>query len=103
MASDRAVVVLGPPGNCTSSRPPGSPVPLGPNERLREASSSLHSMFLVTREILRRHGPGVARAGEEKRLSIAYLAVAVLNGWLRPLLTVWLPGCGRTNRPARQS
>jgi hypothetical protein len=55
------------------------------------------------REILRRHGPGVARAGAEKRLSIAYLAVAVLNGWLRPLLTVWLPGCGPTNRPAWQS
>jgi hypothetical protein len=26
-------------------------VPLGPNEGLREALSSLHSMFLVTREI----------------------------------------------------
>jgi hypothetical protein len=67
-------------------------VPLGAGEgMLREALTSLHSMFSVTREILRRHGPGIAPRDEEKRLSVAYLAVAVLNGWLRPLLTAWHP------------
>lgn len=56
---------------------------------LREALSSLHSLFATTRDILRRHGPGVARAAEADELSFGAIAVAVLNGAIRPVLARW--------------
>ncbi len=58
---------------------------------LREALSSLHALFGVTREILRRHGPGVARSKKPSDLSFGYVAVAVLNLVLRPMLAKWHP------------
>ena len=67
-------------------------IALGPNDGLlREAVDSLHKLFGTTREVLRRHGPGIAPRTEQQRLSVAYMAVAVLNGWLRPFLSVWHP------------
>ena len=56
---------------------------------LREALSSYHSLFASTRDILRRHGPAVAKRRGE--VSFAYLAVWMLNGVVRPLLAKWHP------------
>jgi len=65
---------------------------LNPNEGLlREALSSLHTLFDTTRKILRRYGPGVARPKGESSWSFGYLAVIILNGVLRPFLSKWHP------------
>jgi hypothetical protein len=59
---------------------------------LREALSSLYSLFGTTREILRKYGPGIAGPMEDDgSVSFGYLAVALLNGALRPLLARWHP------------
>ncbi len=68
-----------------------SVMPLQPEEgSLREALTSLYSLFGLTREILRAHGPSVAQAKKDA-LSFGYLAVAILNTILRPLLAKWHP------------
>lgn len=54
---------------------------------LREALSSLYSLFGTTRETLKKAGPGVGVSPN----SVGGLAVAVLNLGLRPLLTKWHP------------
>lgn len=65
---------------------------LKPDEGLlREALSSLHSLFGTTREILREHGPSIARPKREGGLSFGQLAVTVLNVVLRPVLAEWHP------------
>ncbi len=65
---------------------------LKPDEGLlREALSSLYSLFNTTRNILRQHGPSVARPKGKSNLSFGFLAVAVLNGVLRPMLARWHP------------
>jgi hypothetical protein len=67
-------------------------VELGPAEGLlREALTSLHSLFGTTRDILRRHGPGVAAVAGSAEYSFGYLAVLVLNQVLRPVLATWHP------------
>jgi hypothetical protein len=58
---------------------------------LREALESLYQLFPTTREILRRHGPTVARKKGRGEHSFAELAVYVLNYGLRPLLAKWHP------------
>src|SRR5262245_47083428 len=58
---------------------------------LREALNSLHALFSTTREILRRHGPTVARKKGEGDRSFAELAVYVLNYAVRPVLSKWHP------------
>jgi hypothetical protein len=70
-----------------------SVVELGPDEGLlREALSSLYTLFGTTRTIMRQHGPSVARPkGGKGGLSFGYLAVAVLNTVLRPVLAKWHP------------
>lgn len=69
-----------------------SVVELGPEEGLvREALTSLYRLFDITRAILRSSGPAVARPKEEGDLSFGYLAVAILNGALRPVLAKWHP------------
>jgi hypothetical protein len=72
---------------------------------LREALTSLYSLFGTTREILRRHGPGVAKGKEGGTLSFGYIAIAVLNGALRPLLATWHPRLGEyeATRPTGMS
>jgi hypothetical protein len=54
---------------------------------LRDALSSLHNIFEVTREILREAGPSVAQGPN----SLGALAIEVLNKGLRPFLTKWHP------------
>jgi hypothetical protein len=58
---------------------------------LREALSSLHDLFPITREILRRQGPTVARKKGKGDHSFAELAIYVLNYAVRPLLAKWHP------------
>jgi hypothetical protein len=72
---------------------------------LREALSSLYSLFPSTRDILRRYGPGIARGKDGGTLSFGYIAVAVLNGALRPLLAQWHPllGAYEVTRPPNVS
>lgn len=67
-------------------------VELGPDEGLlREALSSLYSLFATTRSILREHGPVVAQAGGGGEYSFGLLAVIILNEVLRPVLAKWHP------------
>jgi hypothetical protein len=58
---------------------------------LREALSSLYSLFTITRDILRRHGSSIARPKNDGNLSFGYIAIAVLNNVLRPILATWHP------------
>jgi hypothetical protein len=65
---------------------------LDPEEGLlREALSSLHSLFSTTRKILREYGPSVAQPKGKDSLSFGYLAVVILNTVLRPVLAKWHP------------
>ena len=67
-------------------------VPLGPEEGLlREALSSLYSLFATTREILRRYGPDVAEPKPGGQYNFGTLAIALLNVGLRPVLGRWHP------------
>jgi hypothetical protein len=61
------------------------------NGIVREALMSLHSLFAATREILRRYGPDVAEPKRNGEYNFGYLAVAMLNFVLRPLLSTWHP------------
>lgn len=66
--------------------------PLAPDQGLiREALTSYYSLFASTRAILREHGPRIAQPHRDGDLSFGYLALAVLNGALRPLLSHWHP------------
>jgi hypothetical protein len=58
---------------------------------LREALSSLHTIFTITRDILRKHGPLIAKPKQGGELSFGYIAIAVLNNVLRPILAKWHP------------
>src|SRR6266849_10370462 len=53
---------------------------------IREALSSLHSLFGVTREVLKAAGPDVATGGLN---SVGGIAILTLNKGLRPFLTKW--------------
>jgi len=64
-----------------------SVVPLAQREGLlREALMSLYSLFDTTRQILRTHGPDIAEPKRDGEYSLGFLAVAMLNFTLRPLL-----------------
>ncbi len=75
---------------------------LQPDEgMLRETLASLHTLFGTTRQILRSYGPAVAGTQFEdaegplvlgqRGVSFGYLAVAILNAVLRPVLAKWHP------------
>ena len=67
-------------------------VPLGADEGLlREALSSLYTLFATTREILRKYGPDVAEPKPHGQYNFGVLAVAMLNYALRPVLARWHP------------
>lgn len=62
--------------------------PLGDEEGvLREALTSLHSLFATTREVLKEAGPNVGAS----RKSVGGIAIAVLSRGLRPFLAKWHP------------
>ena len=56
---------------------------------MREALSSLYAVFGTTREILRKYGPSVAQPKGRSDYSFGYMAVAMLNGIMRPVLAKW--------------
>ena len=58
---------------------------------LRIGLSSLYKLFDVTREILRKYGPSVARPRVEGQLSFGYLSIKVLDLILRPFMMKWHP------------
>jgi len=58
---------------------------------LREALSSIYTLFDTTREILRKYGPSIAQPKSDDELSFGLLAVSILNYSLRPLLAKWHP------------
>lgn len=58
--------------------------------RSREALTSFYQLFAITRDILRRYGPVIARGGP-KRITFGRIAVAMLNGAVRPVLATWHP------------
>jgi hypothetical protein len=73
--------------------------PLGPKEGLlREALTSLHSLFGETRRILKQYGPSVAIPSRPEALAFGQIAVDVLNRSLRPLLARWHPLLGAHER-----
>ena len=83
-----------------------SVVPLREDEGLlREALTSLYSLFGTTREILRRYGPQVAEPKRNGQYNFGYLAVAMLNFGVRPLLATWHPELQdwESRRPADRS
>ncbi|MFD5732295.1 hypothetical protein ACFWIY_05630 [Streptomyces sioyaensis] len=83
-----------------------SVVPMRADEGLlREALTSLYSLFGSTREILRRHGPQIAEPKRDGQYNFGYLAVAMLNYGLRPLLASWHPALEdwESRRPADRS
>jgi hypothetical protein len=55
---------------------------------VREALTSLYSLFSVTREVLKQAPPSV-KAGKEP--TVEHLAIAMLNKELRPFLSRWHP------------
>jgi hypothetical protein len=58
---------------------------LKPDEgSLREALTSLHSIFGTTRSILKCYGPKIATPKDDGKLSFGYLAVALLNQGICP-------------------
>ncbi len=67
-------------------------VPLARGEGLvREALASLYALFATTREVLRKAGPQVAEPKPAGQYNLAFLAVALLNFALRPVLARWHP------------
>lgn len=63
---------------------------LKPDEGLlREALTSLYNLFGITRDILRKYGSSVARPKNDDYISFGYLAVAILNAVIRPVLSKW--------------
>ena len=81
-------------------------VPLRGGEGLiREALTSLYSLFDTTRGILRQYGPVLARPRPAGEYSFGQLAMLVLNYELRPLLARWHPALQdwESTRPADRS
>jgi hypothetical protein len=58
---------------------------------IREALTSIYSLFTRAREILRCYGPEIAGLKPDGEYSLGYLTIAMLNLTLRPLLSYWHP------------
>jgi hypothetical protein len=73
-----------------------SVVPLGEGDvLLREALTSLYSIFNTTRDVLHKYGPDIAEPKPDGQFNFAYLAVTILNSGVRPLLSRWHPALKR--------
>ena len=58
---------------------------------IREALSSLHSLFDTTRSILKAGGPELATPNDDGFLAFGHISLAILNRAVRPLLAKWHP------------
>jgi hypothetical protein len=58
---------------------------------LREALTSLHSLFGSSRDVLRRYGPTVAEPKRNSEYNLGFLIVFMLNYAIRPVLEYWHP------------
>ncbi len=58
---------------------------------LREALSSIYTIFGTTRAVLKKYGPEVATPGNPEDTTLGHVAIEVLNKVLRPLLSKWHP------------
>lgn len=58
---------------------------------LREALNSIYSLFSITRMILRKYGPSVAKNKGKRKTSFGVIAISILNTTIRPLLAKWHP------------
>jgi hypothetical protein len=58
---------------------------------LREALTSLYSLFSSARDILRRYGPEIAEPKRGGEPNLAFLVVSMLNLTVRPTLSRWHP------------
>ena len=58
---------------------------------IREAMSSLYTLYGTTRELMRKHGPDVAATRQDGNLSLGLIAMRVLNDIIRPVLSKWHP------------
>ncbi|MHA1971945.1 MAG: hypothetical protein ACTSW1_03060 [Candidatus Hodarchaeales archaeon] len=58
---------------------------------LREALSSIYSLFGITREILKKYGPIVGTPKQDGNICLGFLAISILNYSLRPFLSKWHP------------
>lgn len=58
---------------------------------LREALTSLYTIFTMSRELLHKYGPSIARPKQGGDISFGFLAITILNNVLRPLLAKWHP------------
>lgn len=58
---------------------------------LREAITSLYSLFTTTREILKKYGPSIATPANPNDTTFGHLAIGILNKVLRPTLAKWHP------------
>ena len=56
---------------------------------IRETLNSLYSLFQEIRAILRKYGPSIVQAIDDRHLSFGEIAVTVINRILRPLLSKW--------------
>lgn len=72
---------------------------------VREYLTSAYQMFDITRDILRRYGPGIAEPKPDGSYSFGLLAVATLNQVIRPRLERWHPLLDEweSGRPAGRS
>ena len=72
---------------------------------LREALGSLFQLFGITREILKRYGPGVAPNSKVGEATFGIIAIRILNDVLRPFLSSWHPALDTHEklRPASSS
>jgi len=57
---------------------------------LREAFNSIYSLFNITRSVLKKYGPDLAKSASNN-LSLGLISVSMLNHVLRPFLTKWHP------------
>jgi hypothetical protein len=57
------------------------------SDLIREALSSLYSLFSATRQVLRSAGPSIAKTPK----SLGPIAIEVLNKGIRPFLSKWHP------------
>jgi hypothetical protein len=70
---------------------------------LRISLSALYKLFDVTRDILRKYGPSVARPRVEGQLSFGYLSIKVLDLILRPFMIKWHPLLAEYERARKRS